>query len=98
MTINTNSNQQHHGGRLKFDPTINAGHLLTFAGFIIAGFAGWTSLDKRVVVLEEQRKTQEVRDTGQDLRSSEKFGEIRETMRDIKITLDVVRDKLEKRP
>lgn len=82
---------------MRFDPTINAGHLLTFAGFIIAGFAGWTTLDKRVVVLEEQRKSQEVRDNAQDLRSSEKFGEIREIMRDIKQTVDVVRDKLEKR-
>jgi hypothetical protein len=93
-----NYQKEPQGGRLKFDPTINAGHLLTFAGFIIAGFAGWTTLDKRVVVLEEQRKSQEVRDNGQDSRSSEKFGEIRETMRDIKQTLDVVRDKLEKRP
>ena len=83
---------------MKFDPTINAGHLLTFVGFIIAGFVGWTTLDKRVVVLEEQRKAQETRDIGQDSRSSEKFGEIRETMRDIKQTLDVVREKLEKRP
>ena len=87
-----------NGGRLKFDPTINAGHLLTFAGFLLTGFIGWSALDKRVVVLEEQRKTQEVRDQAQDNRSSEKFGEIRETMRDIKITLDAVRDKLEKRP
>ena len=89
--------QQTQGGKLRFDPTINAGHLLTVAGFIIAGFAGWTTLDKRVVVLEEQRKSQEVRDLGQDSRSGEKFGEIRETMRDIKQTLDVVREKLEKR-
>ena len=93
----SNPQQPQGGNKLKFDPTINAGHLLTFAGFIIAGFAGWTTLDKRVVVLEEQRKSQEVRDQSQDSRSSEKFGEIRETMRDIKQTLDVVRDKLEKR-
>jgi hypothetical protein len=83
--------------KLRFDPTVNAGHLLTFLGFVIAGFAGWTTLDKRVVVLEEQRKSQEVLDKAQDTRSGEKFGEIRETMRDIKQTLDVVRDKLEKR-
>lgn len=93
----SNLQQPQGGNKLKFDPTINAGHLLTFAGFIIAGFAGWTTLDKRVVVLEEQRKSQDVRDQSQDSRSSEKFGEIRETMRDIKQTLDVVRDKLEKR-
>lgn len=86
------------GGRLKFDPTINAGHLLTFAGFLITISVGWSTLDKRVVILEEQRKSQEVLDKAQDHRSSEKFGEIRETMRDIKQSLDVVRDRLEKRP
>ena len=83
---------------MKFDPTINAGHLLTFAGFLITISVGWSTLDKRVVVLEEQRKTQEVRDQAQDLRSSEKFGEIRETMQDIKRTVEIVRDKLDKRP
>lgn len=93
-----NDQQQHQGGRLKFDPTINAGHLLTFAGFLITISVGWSTLDKRVVILEEQRKSQESLDKAQDSRSSEKFGEIRETMRDIKQTLDVVRDKLEKRP
>ena len=93
----TTTNQP-QGGRLRFDPTINAGHLLTFAGFIVAGFVGWTTLDKRVVVLEEQRKSQEVRDQSQDSRSSEKFGEIRETMQDIKRTVEIVRANLEKRP
>ena len=93
----TTTNQP-QGGRLRFDPTINAGHLLTFAGFIVAGFVGWTTLDKRVVVLEEQRKSQEVRDQTQDSRSSEKFGEIRETMQDIKRTVEIVRANLEKRP
>lgn len=90
--------EEQQGGRLKYDPTINAGHLLTFAGFLITISVGWSTLDKRVVILEEQRKSQEVLDKAQDSRSSEKFGEIRETMRDIKQTLDVVRDKLEKRP
>ena len=91
------NNQQKQGGGLKFDPTINAGHLLTFAGFLLTGFVGWTTLDKRVVVLEEQRKSQEARDTSQDSRSAEKFGEVRETLTDIKRTLEVVRDKIEKK-
>lgn len=56
---------------LSFDPTINAGHLLTFAGFLLAGFAGWTTLDKRVVVLEEGRKGQEQVDRHQDLTNRE---------------------------
>jgi hypothetical protein len=89
--------EEQQGGRLKFDPTINAGHLLTFAGFLITISVGWSTLDKRVVVLEEQRRSQDQRDQAQDARSSEKFGEIRETMQDIKRTVEIVRDKLEKR-
>ena len=83
---------------MRFDPTINAGHLLTFAGFLLTGFIGWTSLDKRVVVLEEQHKHQAVLDKAQDTRTIEKFQELRETMGEIKQTLNAVRDKLEKKP
>ena len=82
---------------LRFDPTVNAGHLLTFAGFILAGFVGWTTLDKRVVVLEEQRKAQEIRDVGQDARSADKFIEIKDTMSEIKRGVEQVRDQLGRR-
>lgn len=82
---------------LRFDPTVNAGHLLTFAGFILAGFVGWTTLDKRVVVLEEQRKAQEIRDVGQDARSADKFTEIKDTMNEIKRGVEQVRDQLGRR-
>ena len=43
---------------IKFDSTINLGHILTFLGFMVAGLAAWTTLDKRVVVLEENKKSQ----------------------------------------
>lgn len=83
-----------HEGRLKFDPTINAGHLLTFAGFIAAGFVGWTTLDKRVVILEQQRISQEYRDNSQDSRNDEFKGEIKDTLKDIKNTLEIVRSQV----
>jgi hypothetical protein len=85
---------QPHGGRLKFDPTINAGHLLTFAGFIVAGFVGWTTLDKRVVILEQQRISQEYRDNSQDSRNDEFKSEIKDTLKDIKNTLEIVRSQV----
>lgn len=94
-------NQQDHNterGGLKFDPTINAGHVLTFIALLSAMFAGWTALDKRVLVLEEQRKAQEARDLSQDARSQDKFVEIRDTLADIRRSVEVVRDKVEKRP
>jgi hypothetical protein len=57
-----------HSKRLRFDPTINLGHLLTFVGFMLAGFGAWSTLDKRVLVLEENRKTQATIDQAQDAR------------------------------
>lgn len=79
---------------MKFDPTINAGHLLTFAGFIVAGFVGWTTLDKRVVILEQQRISQEYRDNSQDSRNDEFKSEIKDTLKDIKTTLEIVRSQV----
>ena len=81
---------------VRFDNTINLGHLLTFAGFLITIMVSWTTLDKRVVVLEESRKAQAIMDSAQDLRSAEKFGEIRDTLGEIKRSVDRVNDKLER--
>jgi len=54
--------------RPRFDPTINLGHLITFVGFLATGFGAWATLDKRLVVLEENRKTQTAIDQSQDAR------------------------------
>ena len=56
---------------VKFDATINLGHILTFIGFIVAGFGAWTTLDKRVLVLEEGKKNQAQVDASQDSRFSD---------------------------
>ena len=53
---------------IKFDSTINLGHILTFLGFMVAGLTAWTTLDKRVVVLEESKKAQAQIDAAQDSR------------------------------
>lgn len=52
----------------RFDPTINLGHMLTFAGFILAGFGAWSTVDSRLMALEEGRKTQAAIDHAQDVR------------------------------
>jgi len=81
---------------VRFDKTINLGHVLTFLGFLLTIMVTWTTLDKRVVVLEESRKAQAVLDNAQDNRSAEKFTEIRETLGEIKRSVDRVNDKLER--
>ena len=83
--------------RIIFDPTINLGHLLTFAGFIVAIFAGWTNLDKRVVVLEESRHAQLQRDTHQDQINNQQFDQLTTSLREVKALLLRLEDKLDKR-
>lgn len=70
--------------RLTFDPTINAGHILTFLGFILSMMVGWSVLDKRVVVLEEARKTQAQLDQHQDAIQRASQDSVRETLLEIK--------------
>ena len=43
--------------RLNFDPTINAGHILTFTSMVVAVMVSYSLLDKRVGVLEERSNT-----------------------------------------
>lgn len=82
--------------RIRFDPTVNLGHIITFVGFLIAIFTAWTTLDKRVVVLEEGRKAQESIDRQQDQRVLETRSEIRDSLQEIKRGMDRLYDKLER--
>jgi uncharacterized coiled-coil protein SlyX len=61
---------QHQRG-VRFDATVNLGHILTFIGFVITGASMYMTLDKRVVVLEEGVKAQARLDASQDSRVNE---------------------------
>lgn len=84
--------------RIRFDPTINAGHVLTTLVIVSGVFVGWTELDKRVVALEEGRKAQQQTDTHQDQMLGQQMGQIRESLAEIKRNVERVNDKLERRP
>lgn len=81
--------------KIKFDPTINLGHLLTFVGFIVAGFSAYQTVDKRVSVLEENKKTQELRDQFQDAQNTSQNGHIQNTLGEIKRSIDRLDTKFE---
>ena len=81
---------------VRFDNTINLGHILTFLGFLVTIMVTWSTLDKRVVVLEESRKVQAILDSAQDVRSVEKFTEIRDALNEIKRTVERSNDRLER--
>lgn len=69
---------------IRFDGTINLGHILTFAGFVIAGFAAWTTLDKRLTIIEERAGFQAQIDRQQDARLIDSVVQIKESLSEIK--------------
>lgn len=79
----------------RFDPTINLGHILTFIGFLITCAMMYTSIDKRVVVLEEARITQAVVDRRQEEALSESRKTVREDLRSIDTKLDRLIERTE---
>jgi 5-bromo-4-chloroindolyl phosphate hydrolysis protein len=79
---------------IKFDMTINLGHVLTFVGFIITIFAGWTSLDKRVLVLEESRSAQAQVDRHQDQLANQQLVYIRESLNEIKNSVNKLNERV----
>lgn len=83
--------------KLSFDPTINAGHLLTFVGFIVAGFVGWSTLDKRLVVVEEARKAQVQTDQHQDTLHRASIDAVRDSLREIKEGVQRLNDRMDRR-
>lgn len=79
---------------IKFDKTINLGHVLTMAAMIAAVMGSWSLMDKRVVVLEVSREAQRERDSIQDVVAKEKFQEVRDALVDIKRSVEKVSDKV----
>lgn len=82
--------------RLTFDPTINAGHILTFVSLMAALVVGWNTLDKRVVVLEEAKRYQQSRDDAQDKRLDEKLSDIKEVLSEVKSGVEQLKDQARK--
>lgn len=73
---------------VKFDPSVNLGHVLTFVGFLLAGFTAYGVMDKRVAVLEEARVAQVQLDRRQDEDRTDIKRNNREDIRQINEKLD----------
>lgn len=76
----------------RFDPTINLGHVLTFVGFMLAGFGAWTTLDKRVTIIEERVSYQAQIDRAQDAKLNESMTTIKEALTDIRSNINRITD------
>lgn len=81
--------RQHRGWR--FDPTVNAGHVITFLGMAAAVFIAWANLDKRVLVLEERGSYQKLRDDTQDQAVTQQLVEIKSAIGDVRRGVDEIR-------
>lgn len=82
--------EAHHRKRVAFDPTINLGHVLTFVGFLIAGFGAYSTLDKRVTVVELQNAVVTERSREQDNRMKESLLDIRADLKNLQFSINDV--------
>jgi hypothetical protein len=80
--------------KVRFDMTINLGHILIVLSFLVTASVAWNGMDKRVAVLEEFRATQRDRDTVQDLENKEKFKEVRDVLVDMRRSMEKIADKV----
>lgn len=83
---------------IKFDPTVNLGHILTFVGFILAILAAWQNLDKRLIILEENRNLQAQVDRSQDARLDDRTRHISEVLSEIKNSILRLEEKIDRQP
>lgn len=84
--------------KVRFDATINLGHIITFVGFLLAGFGAWSTLDKRIVVLEEGRNTQVQIDRNQDARVGDAVIQIKEVLTRLDRQVERLNDRLDTKP
>jgi uncharacterized coiled-coil protein SlyX len=68
------------------------GHVLTFVGFIVAGFTAWSTLDKRVTIIEERAALQTIVDKNQDATLNTALQSIKESLGKIESRLDRMAD------
>ena len=71
-----------------FDWTVNLGHILTFLGFIGSGLVAYQVMDKRITVLEQAAINQIQRDAAQDVQAQLGRAEIREALRDVRVSVE----------
>jgi hypothetical protein len=75
---------------VKFDPTVNLGHVLTFASMVAAVMASYTLLDKRVGVLEERSNTAIAQATDRQVEQKESLREIKSDIKDLQRSVNEI--------
>jgi hypothetical protein len=76
--------------RVKFDSTISLGHVLTFVSLVAGGFGAYNGVDKRLTVLEEQRRISEQQVSERDRFWREAVTEIKIDVKDVQRSINDV--------
>jgi hypothetical protein len=80
--------------RIRFDKTITLGNLISMGMFCMAIVVGWSSMDKRVLVLEEARTAQRERDATQDSTLKEGQQSVKEALADLRRSVEKLADRV----
>lgn len=73
---------------LRFDPTINAGHVMSALTMLVAGFLAYSSLASRVSILEERSTTQNVRSGERAQEQKEAIADMRAEIKEVRRSVD----------
>lgn len=76
--------------RLNFDPTINAGHILTFISMVVSVMVSYSLLDKRVGVLEERSNTAIIQAADKQAEQKESLREIKSDIKDLQRSVNEI--------
>lgn len=76
--------------RLTFDPTINAGHILTFISMVVAVMVSYSLLDKRVGVLEERSRDAIIQAADKQAEQKESLREIKSDIKDLQHSVNEI--------
>jgi hypothetical protein len=76
--------------KLTFDPTINAGHILTFIAMVVGLMTSYSLLDKRIGVLEERSNAAIQQATERTTEQKDAIREIKSDIKDVQRSLNEI--------
>jgi hypothetical protein len=87
--------------KIRWDPTINMGHVLSATASIVASLvfviALYTSVDRRLVVLEEARASASLNARDRDDRLKEKFDDLKGGIKDTRESVELLRREIQEK-
>ena len=80
----------HDKKRLSFDPTINAGHILTFVSMVVGVMVSYSLLDKRVGLLEERSNAAIAQSADRQAEQKDSLREIKSDIKDLQRSVNEI--------